>query len=391
MSDLWTAVGLLDLLDVIVVAFLIYRLLLVVRGTRGIQVLGGLLLLAGLYGLSRVLELSTVNWILEKFSFYLVLAVIILFQEDIRRALARFGNPLIGAGSQREQLSTYQSVGRACFRLADQGAGALIAVERRGSLVELEHEAALIDGVLSAELLVAIFQKTSPIHDGAALLREDRVWLAGVFLPLSVRGGLDGRYGTRHRAAIGLTEQTDSLVFVVSEERRSVSIAFRGDLYEVESPDELRLKVQELLAMEEVEVSAPTGFVSVNPTPTASSPVLAIESMGQVSSPFLANVEAVEPQSPVVPRSPTPPPSPPEVPPEVLPELSTIPPMAGDLSDAPPLDPVGARDDSSVAPGLGAETKNSSGFLESSESEFRGQSDDGHGPAPLVELPGDSE
>jgi len=391
MSDLWTAVGLLDLLDVIVVAFLIYRLLLVVRGTRGIQVLGGLLLLAGLYGLSRVLELSTVNWILEKFSFYLVLAVIILFQEDIRRALARFGNPLIGAGSQREQLSTYQSVGRACFRLADQGAGALIAVERRGSLVELEHEAALIDGVLSAELLVSIFQKTSPIHDGAALLREDRVWLAGVFLPLSVRGGLDARYGTRHRAAIGLTEQTDSLVFVVSEERRSVSIAFRGDLYEVESPDELRLKVQELLAMEEVEVSAPTGFVSVSPTPTASTPVLAIESMGQVSSPLLANVEAVEPQSPVVPRSPTPPPSPPEVLPGVPPELSTIPPMAGDLSDAPPLDPVGARIDSSVPPELGAETTTSSGLLKSSDGEFRGQADDDDGPAPLVELPGDSE
>lgn len=260
MSNLWGAVGLLDLLDIAVVAFLIYRLLVAVRGTRAIQVLGGLLLLAGLYGLSRTLDLSTVNWILEKFSFYLVLAVIILFQEDIRRALARFGNPLIGAGLRREQLSTYQTVARACFRLADQGVGALIAVERTASLEDLEPEAVVVDGTLSEELLVAIFQRTSPIHDGAALLREDRVWLAGVFLPLSVRTGLDPRFGTRHRAALGLTERTDSLVFVVSEERRAVAISFRGEIHQVDSPDELRLKVQELLAVEQVDVTAPTGF-----------------------------------------------------------------------------------------------------------------------------------
>lgn len=273
MSDLWGAVGVLDLLDILVVAFLIYRLLVVVRGTRALQVLGGLLVLAGLYGVSRALELSTVNWILEKFSFYLVLAVIILFQEDIRRALARFGNPLIGAGKRREQLSTYESVARACFRLADQGCGALIAVERTAGLDEYEADAALVDGVLSEEILVAIFQKDSPVHDGAVLLRNDRVWLAGVFLPLSVRGGIDPRYGTRHRAAFGLTEQTDSFVFVVSEERRTVSIAFRAELHHVESPDELRLKVQELLSMEEVEVTAPTGFSQPSHTPASVAPV----------------------------------------------------------------------------------------------------------------------
>jgi diadenylate cyclase len=390
MSDLWTAVGPLDLLDVIVVAFLIYRLLLVVRGTRGIQVLGGLLLLAGLYGLSRVLELSTVNWILEKFSFYLVLAVIILFQEDIRRALARFGNPLIGAGSQREQLSTYQSVGRACFRLADQGAGALIAVERRGSLVEFEHEATLIDGVLSAELLVSIFQKTSPIHDGAALVREDRVWLAGVFLPLSVRGGLDGRYGTRHRAAIGLTEQADSLVFLVSEERRSVSIAFRGDLYEVESPDELRLKVQELLAMEEVEVSAPTGFVSATPTltPTPTSPVAAVEAVGPTLSVQATPVtEALEPDRTVPPPSRKPPSGGGEVPPE----LTTIPPMAGDLSDAPPIQPVTGPPVQSVSEEVPLEATDGPSIAESREDSSRGGASAADGSVPLVELPGDSE
>lgn len=327
MSDLWSAVGILDLLDILVVAFLIYRLLVVLRGTRAIQVLGGLLLLAGLYGASRALELSTVIWILEKFSFYLVLAVIILFQEDIRRALARFGNPLIGAGMRREQLSTYQSVARACFRLADQGCGALIAVERTAGLDEFEGDAALIDGVLSEELLVAIFQKDSPVHDGAVLLRKDRVWLAGVFLPLSVRSGLDPRYGTRHRAAFGLTEQADSFVFVVSEERRTVSVAFRAALYQVESPDELRLKVQELLSMEEVEVSPPTGFSQPITTPTETPPVAV--PTGALTQELSAGgtvarrvVDSAEDSSQGGPRvEPTP----------------SVPLMAADLSLAPPL------------------------------------------------------
>ena len=274
MSDLWTAVGLLDVLDILVVAFLIYRLLVVLRGTRAIQVLGGLLVLAGVYGLSRALGLSTVNWILEEFSFYLVLAVIILFQEDIRRALARVGNPLIGAGTLRERLSTYQAVARACFRLADQGLGALIAVERGGSLQEFAADASLIDAELSEELLVALFQRSSPIHAGAVIVRSERIWLAGVFLPLSSRTGRHGRYGTRHRAALGLTEHADSMVFVVSEERRAVSIAFRGDLILVESPDELRLKVQEMLSIEAVEVSSPTGFTPPATAPGASSAAL---------------------------------------------------------------------------------------------------------------------
>jgi diadenylate cyclase len=361
MSDLWTAVGPLDLLDILVVAFLIYRLLVVVRGTRAIQVLGGLLLLAGLYGISRILELSTVNWILEKFSFYFVLAVIILFQEDIRRALARFGNPLIGAGTRREQLSTYQSVARACFRLADQGCGALIAVERRASLDEFERDAALIDGLLSEELLVSIFQKASPIHDGAVLLREERVWLAGVFLPLSVRGGVDPRYGTRHRAAIGLTEQTDAFVFVVSEDRRSVSIAFRAELHHVESPDELRLKVQELLSMEEIETSPPIGFTNPTVTPVATPKVAASPPVpSAVAQPAAASEESG----------------------------AGLPPMAADLSAAPPIEssppPVSAPASSSPAPVPAPSSPEPPPAPNSTEATATAA-------VPLVELPRDGE
>jgi len=250
-TDLLDAVRPIDVLDVVVVAVLIYRVLLLLKGTRAFQVLGGLMVLAALYGFARALNLNTVIWIFEKFSFYLVVALLILFQEDIRRALARVGDPLVGGGGSRGgKLSTYQIIARACFRLADQGRGALITVEREARLDELSESATSIEGLLSEEILVSIFQPTSPIHDGSAVVRDDRLWVAAAFLPLSTRSDLKAHLGTRHRAALGITETTDCMVFVVSEERRAVSIAFRGELYVVDSPDELRLKVQELLSMD---------------------------------------------------------------------------------------------------------------------------------------------
>jgi diadenylate cyclase len=193
---------------------------------------------------------------LEEFSIYLALAVIVLFQEDIRRALAGVGNPLFGRGSRSDELTAVHRIGRACFRLADQGHGALVVLERAAALEELRREAILLDATLTVELLVAIFQPTTPIHDGAVVVRGDRVWIAGAFLPLTKSEDLPRHLGTRHRAALGQTEITDSMVFTVSEERRAVTIAFRGELHPVESPDELRLEVQRLLSLEEQEIEA---------------------------------------------------------------------------------------------------------------------------------------
>lgn len=260
MSEVLAGMRLVDVVDVVVVAILIYRVLQLLKGTRAFQVLGGLMVLAAVYGFARALALNTVIWIFERFSFYLVVALIILFQDDIRRALARVGNPLVGGRARREKLSTYQILARACFRLADQGRGALIAVERDASLDELGEQATPIDGSLTEELLVAIFQPTSPIHDGAVVIRGDRAWVAAAFLPLSTRPDLKPNLGTRHRAGIGQTEETDCMVFIVSEERRAVSIAFHGELYSVDSPDELRLKVQELLSMEQTDLSTTGTF-----------------------------------------------------------------------------------------------------------------------------------
>ena len=250
LTDFLGTLRLTDALDVLVVAFLIYRVLVILKGTRAIRVLGGLLVLVALYALAQVLSLSTVDWILEHISFYLVLAVVVLFQEDIRRGLARVGNPLFGGRRSQEAMPTLQEIARASFRLADQGHGALLALERDASLEDLEEQATRLDARLTEELLVAIFQPTSPIHDGAVVVRGGRVAVAGSFLPLTTRPDVSPRLGTRHRAAIGQSEANDCMVFVVSEERRAVSIAFRGELYPVDTPDHLRLKVQELLQME---------------------------------------------------------------------------------------------------------------------------------------------
>ncbi len=272
MSEILAGLRLVDAVDIVVVAILIYRVLLLLKGTRAFQVLGGLMVLAAVYGFARALALNTVIWIFERFSFYLVVALIILFQDDIRRALARVGNPLVGGVARREKLSTYQILARACFRLADQGRGALIAVERDASLDELEEQATDLDAALTEELLVAIFQPTSPIHDGAVVIRGDRAWIAASFLPLSTRPDLRPNLGTRHRAAIGQTEETDCMVFVVSEERRAVSIAFHGELYSVDSPDELRLKVQELLSMEQTDLSTTGTFTPARKKSSGSFP-----------------------------------------------------------------------------------------------------------------------
>ena len=266
MLELFTDLRPQDALDILVVAFLVYRVLLIIKGTRAIQVLLGLVALVVLYVVARLLQLETVTWLLNEFSLYLVLAVIILFQEDIRRGLARVGDPWFGRTSADTREGLYQQIARACFRLADQGKGALMVVERAANLDGLKADATEIDAVISEELLVAIFQPTSPIHDGAVVLRKDRIWLAGAFLPLTRRTDIDRALGTRHRAAMGQTEETDSLIFCVSEERRQVSIAFRGELHVVDSPDELRLEVQHLLQVEAQEQANEDSGLALNMT-----------------------------------------------------------------------------------------------------------------------------
>lgn len=246
MTELLGELRLTDALDIAIVYYFIYRVLLILRGTRAFQILIGLVAFIILYLLSQALDLHTIHWILDKFFVYLVLAVIIIFQNDIRRGLARVGYPVFAAMTRQEEVQVFEEIARAAFRLAGQGKGALIAVERDASLVEFVREGTPIDGRVTAELLLSIFQSSSPIHDGAVVVRKARIAAAGCFLPLSSNPALHRYLGTRHRAAIGLTEETDALVFLVSEEQRRVALVADGRVIPAASPDELRLLLQQV-------------------------------------------------------------------------------------------------------------------------------------------------
>lgn len=243
MTELFGTFRWVDLLDVLILYYIFYRALLILKGTRAFQVLFGLVLISFLYFLSEWLELVTINWILKELFGYLVLAIVIIFQMDIRRGLARMGVPFMGAVQKQEEVQLFEEISRACFSLAERGEGALIAVERDADLISIVGEGTELDAQVSAALLVSIFNKQAPIHDGAVIIRKGRVEMAGAFLPLSGNPDLDRYMGTRHRAAIGLTEEADALVFLVSEEFQTVSLVVGGRVTTVADTDALRLAV----------------------------------------------------------------------------------------------------------------------------------------------------
>ncbi len=220
-----------DVLDMFLVWIVVYRVLILVRHTGTVQMLSGLGILAIAYLMSIWLELYTFNWILEKFFNNLFLIVVILFQGEIRRALAHIGsNPFFIGASHVQETHIVEEIARGATQLAQKGLGALLVIEKEINLeyfVELGTE---LDSSMSAELLCSIFLPTAPLHDGAIIIRGGRVWAAGCFLPLSKNPVLDKNLGTRHRAAIGLTEETDALVIVVSEENNSVGIVEGGQM-----------------------------------------------------------------------------------------------------------------------------------------------------------------
>jgi diadenylate cyclase len=220
-----------DVLDMFLVWVVVYRVLVLVRHTGTVQMLSGLGILAIAYLTSIWAELFTFNWILEKFFNNLFLIVVILFQGEIRRALAHIGsNPFMPTASRVQETHIVEELAKGAIALAQRGHGALIVIEKEINLeyfVELGTE---LDCTVSAEILNSIFLPEAPLHDGAVVIRAGRVWAAGCFLPLSKNPVLDKNLGTRHRAAIGLTEETDALVIVVSEENNSVGVVEGGQM-----------------------------------------------------------------------------------------------------------------------------------------------------------------
>jgi diadenylate cyclase len=249
-----------DVLDIALVSFLIYELLLLIRGTRAVQMAlsGGFLIL--LFFLSRWLQLETVNWVIRNLAAYVVFAIIVLFQSDIRRALAHFGRaPFFRYFERAESAAeTIEEIVVAASTLATRRIGAIIVVERQIGLRNYIEGGIPLDATVTYDLLASIFQPGSPLHDGAVIIQGDRVAAAACFLPLSVSPRVSRDLGTRHRAALGLTEENDAIAVVVSEETGSISLVLDGNIERGISPDTLKTRLRSLLGHRRVAPRAET-------------------------------------------------------------------------------------------------------------------------------------
>jgi diadenylate cyclase len=238
-----------DAVDVVIVAFIIYNILALIRGTRAMQVSIGLVVLASSFFVARAFDLPALEAISREILFYLPFAVIVLFQTEIRRALARMAsNPLVAFFSSAPTNVAADAIIGACGVLAANRIGALIAVERTQSLRMYAEAAKPVDAVVSSELLVSIFTPGGPLHDGAVIVRGNRIVAAGAFLPLTTAPPPKLEHGTRHRAALGLSEDSDAVVIVISEENGSIAVASEGVLKENVNAAGLRELMKERLA-----------------------------------------------------------------------------------------------------------------------------------------------
>ena len=239
-----------DILDIAIVAVLIYELLLLIRGTRAVQMALSGAFLIGLFFMSRWLELETVNWVIRNLAGYVVFAVIVLFQSDIRRALAHFGRAPFFRYFERVQSTneTIEEIVVTASNLAARRIGAILVLERQIGLRNYIEGGIPLDGLVTYDLLASIFQPGSPLHDGAVIIQGDRVAAAACFLPLSVNPRLGRELGTRHRAALGLTEENDAIAIVVSEETGRISLVIDGDMQRGVSPDALRTELKSLVS-----------------------------------------------------------------------------------------------------------------------------------------------
>jgi len=223
----FSGINLIDLIDIFIVAFVIYRLLVLIQGTRALQILVGLGVLIAVFLLSNLVGLYTLNWILSTFLGSLILVVVVLFQPEIRRALARFArNPFATAAIEGTEF--VEELVRSLTALTNRRIGALIVLERKTGLNEYVEEGIQLDAAVSRELIVSIFLPSSPIHDGAVIIRAGRIIAAGCFFPLASDVEIDKDLGTRHRAGIGVSQETDAFVLIVSEEKAQVSVALEG-------------------------------------------------------------------------------------------------------------------------------------------------------------------
>ena len=244
----WPQVSLPTVLDILLVAALAYQALLLVKGTRAAQMLVGLAVLALAAYLAHRWELPMVNWLVSRVLPYAGIALVVLFQAEIRRALARLGRRLTFAGrTQPQGQESYEDIVLAANLFAQNRTGALMVIERESGLRTFAESGVPLDAQLSYDLLATIFGPAAPLHDGAVIVRQDRIVAAACFLPLSMNPVLSRQLGTRHRAGIGITEESDAVAVIVSEENGSIALAVGGKIERDLTVEGLRQRMSELL------------------------------------------------------------------------------------------------------------------------------------------------
>ncbi len=230
-----------DILDIIIIAFIIYRIIILIKGTGAVQVLIGLLIVFAIFLIALLLRLYATEFIFGSFLSSIIIVIIVLFRNEIRKALIDVGkNPFITAQSKLEKVGLIEETAKAMGELAFKRIGAIIVFERDVFLGDYLKIGTRIDSLVSKELLLSIFTPPSPLHDGAVIIQKGRIAAAACYLPLSSDESISRRLGTRHRAAIGLSELTDAFSIVISEETGGITLVLPKKIIDIKNPDELR-------------------------------------------------------------------------------------------------------------------------------------------------------
>ncbi|MEE1114430.1 MAG: diadenylate cyclase CdaA [Eubacterium sp.] len=246
----------IDIVQILLLSYLVYRLIAWMKNTRAYTLMRGILFIIAFVVIAHILRMEVIVWLLNNLSVVAITAVIIIFQPELRKVLEKMGHSNVFSSllffnrspddNKRFSDHTINELVRASFEMGEVKTGALIVVEKETRLEEYEKTGIPIDAVVTGQLLINIFEHNTPLHDGAVIIRYDRVAAATCYLPLSENMDLSKKLGTRHRAGVGISEVSDSLTIIVSEETGSVSYAMNGRLYAAVSPNQLRMALQDV-------------------------------------------------------------------------------------------------------------------------------------------------
>lgn len=254
----WPQVSVTNVIDILLVAIVIYQFLMLVRGTRAAPMLVGVAAVGLGFYIARVGQLTTLSWLVSTLIPYVIFALIVVFQVEIRHALANLGARLTFSRASDSESDAYDDIVLAANLFSQNQTGALIVIEREIGLRTYIESGVPMDARLSYDLLATIFRPSAPLHDGAVIVQKDRIAAAACFLPLSMNPVLSTQMGTRHRAGIGITEETDAIAVIVSEETGAISLAVAGNIERDLTVEQLRERLSALLRRYMPPVTLPT-------------------------------------------------------------------------------------------------------------------------------------